>query len=69
MSVVRLGTESEEGGREESMLSLRSSFLREREVRERRIIKFWERSRVIREDRGAGQSAAMADREFLPSRR
>ena len=35
------------------------------EVRESRTMRFWERSREEREERGAGQSGLMVERKFL----
>ena len=64
--MARLGTPREPDGRRESILSLRSSSRRERDEMERRMSRFWERSREWREGRWEGQPGPAEVREFLP---
>lgn len=53
-------------GREEIMLSLKSTSVKEVEAISSRRIKFCERSRDLRETRGLSQVGTMVDKEFLP---
>lgn len=53
-------------GREEIMLSLKSTSANEVDRISRRRIKFCERSRDLSETRGLSQDGTIVDKEFLP---